>query len=309
MFGRRVILLSLFVGAAAYTPLPEEGLIPEDGPLATSDPWPIYFLNNSIGLKANAVCLDGSPGAFYVRRNASSTQWRIFFEGGGWCYDAADCANRATGNLGSSNGYPPSISNGGSGMMSTDAGMNPTFYGANTVYMKYCDGDSFAGARDGPLDVPGGDVSPIYFRGQVWFGRCSNLSVSGYRPTHVLRRSCSSAPSALEASRGAGVGGGGGANSPRGGHGRSAGEGERRGGVARITARLVRRDSGGGLLTPPPPPPPPCARAVWSAPCLAGGAGARTQAIVEATLATLVAEFGLANATELVLTGCSAGGQ
>jgi hypothetical protein len=29
-----------------------------------------------------AVCLDGSPIAYYIRRNVSSDQWVVFFQGG-----------------------------------------------------------------------------------------------------------------------------------------------------------------------------------------------------------------------------------
>jgi hypothetical protein len=29
-----------------------------------------------------AMCLDGSPIAYYIRRNTSSTQWVFFFQGG-----------------------------------------------------------------------------------------------------------------------------------------------------------------------------------------------------------------------------------
>ena len=135
---------------------------------ASRGSWPVYFLNNSIGVEKNAVCLDGSPGAFYIRRNPLSSQWRIFLEGGGWCYDEYDCADRATYDLGSSNAYPPSIdADYVGGIMSSDLLVNPTFADANSVYMKYCDGNSFAGGRAAPLVVPGAEVSPIHFRGQA----------------------------------------------------------------------------------------------------------------------------------------------
>ncbi len=34
----------------------------------------------------NAVCLDGSPGAYYESLNPASTQWIFWMMGGGWCY-------------------------------------------------------------------------------------------------------------------------------------------------------------------------------------------------------------------------------
>ena len=164
---RSLALILVYAEATRWRKnLPEEGLLREATSYA-SIPWPIYYLNNSVGVEMDATCLDGTPGAFYYRLNASSTQWRVFFQGGGWCYDALDCAQRATTDLGSSKGYAASIANGGGGMMSTDPLVNPTFYGANTIYLKYCDGDSFAGARAEPLDVPGGAVSSVKFRGQA----------------------------------------------------------------------------------------------------------------------------------------------
>ena len=45
-----------------------------------------------------AVCLDGSPGAFYFRPAtdpAHKDDWMLHFKGAGWCYDKVsrtDCA-------------------------------------------------------------------------------------------------------------------------------------------------------------------------------------------------------------------------
>ena len=39
---------------------------------------------NLIGLEA--ICLDGSPAAYYFEDgNEKTLKWFIFFEGGGWC--------------------------------------------------------------------------------------------------------------------------------------------------------------------------------------------------------------------------------
>lgn len=51
-----------------------------------------------------ALCLDGSPAAYYWRRASSpesANKWKIHFMGGGWCYNDATCAERADGFLGS----------------------------------------------------------------------------------------------------------------------------------------------------------------------------------------------------------------
>ena len=32
-----------------------------------------------------ALCLDGSPGAYYIRRGTDPLKILLYFEGGGWC--------------------------------------------------------------------------------------------------------------------------------------------------------------------------------------------------------------------------------
>lgn len=32
-----------------------------------------------------ALCLDGSPGAYYIRRGSDPSKILLYFEGGGWC--------------------------------------------------------------------------------------------------------------------------------------------------------------------------------------------------------------------------------
>jgi len=39
------------------------------------------------------LCLDGTPGAYYIHNNGGS-KWQLYFEGGGWCYNDKDCFNR-----------------------------------------------------------------------------------------------------------------------------------------------------------------------------------------------------------------------
>ena len=85
-----------------------------------------------------ALCLDGSPGAFYIQKSATgSSQWQLFAEGGGWCWDAAECAQRATTDLGSSLNYSAVSNNPGEvgGITSSDCSINPTFCSFNKVYM------------------------------------------------------------------------------------------------------------------------------------------------------------------------------
>ena len=91
------------------------------------------------------MCLDGSPAGFYIREGSGSgsESWIVHLEGGGWCANETDCYDRSMTLLGSSKSWPSSIALGG--FLSDDPKVNPDFYNWNTVYVKYCDGASFAG--------------------------------------------------------------------------------------------------------------------------------------------------------------------
>ena len=111
-----------------------------------------------------AQCLDGTPGAYYLRTVPGSTDWMFYFEGGGWCYSEVDCLGRSHGGLGSSKAYPATQSDNLGGLLSPNATIN-YFSNYNLVYMKYCDGNSFSGDRDAPVPVNG---SLLYFRGSCY---------------------------------------------------------------------------------------------------------------------------------------------
>jgi hypothetical protein len=116
-----------------------------------------------------AVCIDGSPAAYYIRTTnavgvkADPTKWVVFMEGGGWASSLAGTVDRAKTDLGSSKNYPvvPTRME-GTGMFATDP-----FSTHTVVYTKYCDGGSFTGAMSNPpvhyLN------STFYFRGRGIF--------------------------------------------------------------------------------------------------------------------------------------------
>ena len=116
-----------------------------------------------------AVCLDGSPGGFYfapAKDPTLASSWILNVEGGGWCSSPETCAARAfgpTAHLGSSANWLPNMTAGTMGLFSTRPSLNPDLAGANHVYLKYCDGNSFASNRDDPVVVGG---RRIYFRGK-----------------------------------------------------------------------------------------------------------------------------------------------
>ena len=64
-------------------------------------------------------------------------------QGGGWCYDEDACLERSKGSLGSSKKW--AATENFDGLLSDVKEDNPDFYQWNVVYIKYCDGASFAG--------------------------------------------------------------------------------------------------------------------------------------------------------------------
>jgi hypothetical protein len=107
-----------------------------------------------------AVCLDGSPGSLYINSATlgNSSNWLIFFQGGGWCYSESDCLERSLGSLGSSKGLIDNANPGMSGLSSLNCTSNPDFCGWNIVNLNYCDGDSFSGNRGDAITVGGKQI-------------------------------------------------------------------------------------------------------------------------------------------------------
>ncbi|KAG2593494.1 hypothetical protein PVAP13_5NG112115 [Panicum virgatum] len=111
-----------------------------------------------------AVCLDGSPPAYQLRRGSGSGahNWLIYLEGGSWCNTTQSCYAQTMSNFGSSKFMRPVNF---SGILSKDHLENPDFYDWNIVYVRYCDGASFAGDAEGE-DLDG---TKLFFRGlRIW---------------------------------------------------------------------------------------------------------------------------------------------
>lgn len=112
-----------------------------------------------------ALCLDGSPGAYYIARGTVPEKVILYFEGGGWC-GAGDlaattesCYQRSKTGLGSSKAYPETITF-TEGMLSDNAKNN--FREATKVFLKYCDGAGHQGFKSAPLAYKD---AKLYFRG------------------------------------------------------------------------------------------------------------------------------------------------
>jgi len=91
----------------------------------------------------NAMCLDGSPYSYYISQGSNTTRFYLNHQGGGWCQDLTECAQRATSALGSSKSWTPTVDMGDG--MSRDTNVNPLMKDWTFVYLPYCDGGSFSG--------------------------------------------------------------------------------------------------------------------------------------------------------------------
>ena len=141
--------VSLFCGSAcASTRLWERVLLP----LATPDDG------------ASPRCLDGSPGAYYIRSGlgANSSKFVFFQQAGGWAESPADLAYRAKSSLGSTLGDPATADWSIEDWLTANATVNPLFATWSSVYSRYCDGASRASHRPAALHV---NSTPLWARG------------------------------------------------------------------------------------------------------------------------------------------------
>lgn len=115
----------------------------------------------------DAKCMDGTQPAFYVKTSSSpgtKDKWIVHFEGGGWSYRLADNARfRRSDFLGSSKSYAACLpSNKLKYYISAKRDENPLLYNWNIVYVRYCDGGSYAGDT-----VAQYENETLYFRGKA----------------------------------------------------------------------------------------------------------------------------------------------
>uniref|UniRef100_A0A7S2VUL2 Pectin acetylesterase n=1 Tax=Norrisiella sphaerica TaxID=552664 RepID=A0A7S2VUL2_9EUKA len=153
----------------------------------------LHKLPEEIANSTGAVCLDGTPPAFYLApaetASPKNTSWVIFFRGGGWCYDADECAERAMTDLGSTKDLSPNVTF-ADGVLSSDSSTNP-FAAYNRAWLWYCDGASFSGDVETPVSAKG--VS-IYFRGHRILNEVFAYLASDFgfnQATDVLLSGCS----------------------------------------------------------------------------------------------------------------------
>ncbi|XP_046847852.1 palmitoleoyl-protein carboxylesterase NOTUM-like isoform X2 [Xenia sp. Carnegie-2017] len=96
---------------------------------------------------ADITCNDGSTAGYYIKRSYQSKNWIIYLEGGWYCFNDASCTKRMNisdiESLMSSKNWP--LQRRGSGILSSKASENPSWYDANHVLVPYCSSDVWSG--------------------------------------------------------------------------------------------------------------------------------------------------------------------
>lgn len=131
--------------------------------LAVSEP--AHFQKVLLTGYPDSLCLDGTPGAYYISKGTDPHRFVIYFEGGGWCgsHDLASttesCYGRSKGDLGSSKNYPETVSFSEGILSNSDQNQ---FREATKVFLKYCDGAGHQGFRKNPISYKD---TKLYFNG------------------------------------------------------------------------------------------------------------------------------------------------
>eukprot|EP00854_Cymbomonas_tetramitiformis_P023678 gene23678-28696_t len=108
-----------------------------------------------------AICYDGSNARYYLRRNTSSTDWLVWFSGGGGCFNKEECDELRD--------YPPGETASDLGKQEDIGEMHQLFHTTsaenplwtyNMVYVAYCSQDFWMGDSED---------NGVYFRGNVIF--------------------------------------------------------------------------------------------------------------------------------------------
>eukprot|EP00873_Tetraselmis_striata_P004653 jgi/Tetstr1/424917/TSEL_015411.t1 len=149
------------------------------------------MISSAAAASADAWCLDGSPPVYYISRGTQSSKWMIWHEGGDWCDRVPkvqmpgergewSCLHRSRKRLGSSThedtanartgSYPVNLSDFGEHFefLSRNQSRN-WMHGWNHVFVRYCDGGSFAGTSRQRIRLPGKGIkeTTLYFRGRA----------------------------------------------------------------------------------------------------------------------------------------------
>lgn len=110
-------------------------------------------------------CRDGSPAGISLSLSKSSKKVLLYLEGGGACFDANTCNLASSANVEGSNLTALFAPGTGANINSARRALTEGIFDRtktqnpirdwNIVYVPYCTGDTHAGTRESPVDVPG----------------------------------------------------------------------------------------------------------------------------------------------------------
>lgn len=85
-------------------------------------------------LLSEALCNDGSPASYYIKRSSkSSSMWVIVLEGGYFCYDVESCRSRAINSANLTSSRLGKRFKRGRGILASRVDENPYWHDANLV--------------------------------------------------------------------------------------------------------------------------------------------------------------------------------
>lgn len=146
------------------------------------DPGCMHRVDIPTSIFPNAVCNDGSPGAFYIREGVGAddrNRWVIHLQGGGRAQSYADVEARWCGTQGGLPYTASKMSSDWNGDGSTDLYDHATVPGMTTsspdnefenwnhVFVYYCSSDAWQGTRNNVLFSEGADSVRIDTRGHT----------------------------------------------------------------------------------------------------------------------------------------------
>lgn len=114
--------------------------------------------------QTGARCLDGSPAGYYYSpgRGPGKKQWLIFLQGGAWCDSVADCSKRAKSKAGSTKYWTANSMDEGFWKYGDAIWNDQEFRMFHRVVVIYCDGASFSGNVEAPINT---GTQLLYSRG------------------------------------------------------------------------------------------------------------------------------------------------
>lgn len=181
--GAGLFLVLLCAPAMAQTSCPVPPVTISHTGSASPNTNPVQLVFVDINKFPDAVCNDGSPAGFVIRRglNSAANRWVLFLQPGGLCIDQASCQTRAKESpqlVGSEYYGKPSTGpnqnfaeahflGAGNGILSPDANDNPDFWDATIVESLYCSSDFYQGDKPGAGVFSPDNVQTWNFHGRA----------------------------------------------------------------------------------------------------------------------------------------------